>query len=128
MIIGVGVDIVKISRISRAVKTHGDKFLRRIYSDEEIEYCLKRKDPFPSLAARFAAKEAVIKAISEHAEVYPIDVAVKNNKSGSPGIVIAGRLKKAFTKAGVVRAHLSLSHDTDYAVAMAVLETSMKSK
>lgn len=64
MIVGIGTDIVEISRIKNAVAKWGERFLRKIFTENEISYCYKKKDPFPHLAVRFAAKEAVIKALS----------------------------------------------------------------
>lgn len=81
-----------------------------------------RKDPFPSLAARFAAKEACIKALPPVGSVVIADVETAILPDGKPYIKAKGKLAEAFEKAGVARAHLSLSHEKEYAVAMVILE------
>ena len=66
MILGIGIDIIEIERIKAAVERHGDNFLRKVYTPQEIEYCRKRKElKYPELAARFAAKEAYMKDLKK---------------------------------------------------------------
>ncbi len=116
MIKGTGVDIVEIARIRSAVKRYGKKFLVRIFTPHEIKYCTSfNKLKYPELSVRFAAKEAYSKANGtgmvgikwRHIEVY-------NDKKGKPLLRIKGRPKK--------KAHITLSHSKDYAVASVVIE------
>jgi len=122
VIIGTGIDIVKIDRIRQSVERTGQRFLDRVFSKEELDYCMKRKNPYPSLAARFAAKEACIKAVPSVGLVVVGDVETAISPEGKPYIKAKGKLAEAFEKAGVSRAHLSLTHEKEYAVAMVILE------
>jgi holo-[acyl-carrier protein] synthase len=123
MIVGVGLDLVKINRIRAITERWPSKFLDRLYTQAERRYCLARPSPYASLAGRFAAKEAVLKAlgtgwsdgISWH------DIQVLNDRTGRPRATVSGRVKTLMRRAGVTGIHVSLSHDTDYAVAEAVL-------
>ena len=120
MICGVGTDIVEILRIREAVEKWGDTFLNKIYSEPEITYCYSRNDPALHLAARFAAKEACIKALSTSITDYISmkDIEVRNEPSGKPSIHIC----KNGTSLGRITLHLSLSHERQYAVATVVAE------
>jgi holo-[acyl-carrier protein] synthase len=122
VIIGTGIDVVKVDRIRQAVDRTGQRFLDRVFSKEELDHCMKRKDPYPSLAARFAAKEACIKAVPSIGFVVVADVETGMSPDGKPYIKARGKLAEAFERAGVSRAHLSLTHEKEYAVAMVILE------
>ena len=123
MIIGTGVDIVEISRIRKAAVKWKGKFLNRIFTDIELNYARRRKFLYQHLAARFAAKEAVIKAFGEPRK-FPIkwtDIEVLNDKEGKPVIEFRGdalKLKKLKKIKDVI---LSLSHSKNYAVANVIL-------
>jgi holo-[acyl-carrier protein] synthase len=119
---GVGVDIVKIGRLRKSVDNSGERFLERIFTGAEIEFCRRRKDPFPCLAARFAAKEALIKAASAGAQIPLTEIEVRNDGEGKPHLNMQGWLGETLGRLGVQHAHLSLSHERDYAVACVVLE------
>jgi len=116
MITGVGIDVVEIDRVSDAFETHGESFLRRIYTERELIYCGKRKKlKFPELPVRFAAKEAYSKAIGTGMRgIRWKQIEVVNNSRGKPHIAVSGKILE--------KAHLSLSHSRDYAVASVVLE------
>ena len=123
MIAGVGTDIVEIDRIRDAVGRWGDHFLKRIFSNEEISYCFSKRDPFPNLAARFAAKESTIKALTGligAEQIHVGDVAVKNEESGRPVIILSERISSAVN--GSIVLHLTLSHERGYAVATVIAE------
>lgn len=124
MIHGVGVDIVEIERIRNSVGTFGDAFLERVYTAEEIAYCMKRRDPHPSLSARFAAKEAVIKAITTEDTIPLRDIEVIILDSGKPSIRPGVKLREVLEALCISNIHLSLSHEKNYAVAYALLEDS----
>ncbi len=116
---GVGIDLVSIARIERMVGEWGRRFLERVFTSEEIEYCQSRYAPAGSLAARFAAKEAFIKAVSA---VGPVgiryrDVEVVVNDHGAPRLRPHGAAKTAL---GGSHARVSLSHEGDLAVAIVI--------
>ncbi len=126
MVFGTGVDMVEINRIKSLYKKYGQKFLDRIFSRKEIDYALTKsneKSAMSSLAARFAAKEAFVKALGtgviKHINLKYINVDI--DEKGKPSI----RLKREipyFTDNGIKEIHLSMSHTKEYAIAMVVLE------
>jgi holo-[acyl-carrier protein] synthase len=126
MIVGIGLDLVKIDRLRGIAERWRARFLDRLYTEAERRDCMKKAAPYASLAGRFAAKEAVLKAlgtgwtdgVSWH------DIQVVNDRSGRPRATVSGRVKTLMKRAGVTTIHISLSHDTDYAVAQAVLAKS----
>lgn len=122
MIYGIGIDIVKIQRIRNAVEKWGHRFLERIFTEKEISYCFSKRIPYPSLAVRFAAKEALIKALNSETPVSFKDVEVININSGKPLLKIKGRLEDNFKKNSISKAHLSLSHENEFGIACVVLE------
>jgi holo-[acyl-carrier protein] synthase len=126
MIIGIGVDLVKIDRINKAGKNHSG-FLERVFTPREREYCSKQKNPGQHYAARFAAKEAVLKAIGTgwSAGVKWTDMEVLHGEGGGPIVNISGRVKDLMDLKGVRQILLSYSHDGDYAVAQVVLAGNM---
>lgn len=123
MNISCGTDIVEVSRIKKSVQ-NSNSFTDRVYTLAEQEYCLSRKaGRFQSLAARFAAKEAVSKAlgtgIGESAEL--LDIEISNDNLGKPLVVLRGKALKTFKDKRGEGIEISLSHSHDYAVAFAVL-------
>jgi len=114
MIIGTGVDITEVSRLRKAVEKWGEEFLNRIFTDEELENAKTRGSLYQHLAGRFAAKEAVFKALGD-ANLSWKDVQILNDKEGKPHCVILnGRNKK-------IGVHISISHVKNYAVANAII-------
>lgn len=122
MIYGVGIDLVKIERMKQVVERWGQKFLERVFTKEEISYCYEKKNPYLSLAVRFAAKEALIKAIGSAIPVSYTDIEVINVEAGKPLLKVNGRLEIFFKEKSIKRTHLSLSHEYEYGVACVVLE------
>ena len=122
MIYGIGIDIVKIERMKSVVSKWGERFLKRVFTTSEISYCFQKRDPYLSLAVRFAAKEALVKAIGAAFPVSLKDIEVMNMESGKPCITVNGKLKEIFNVESIKKAHLSLSHEHDYGVACVVLE------
>jgi len=122
MIYGVGIDLVKIERMKGVVEKWGQRFLDKVFTKEEISYCYDKKDPYLSLAARFAAKEALVKAIGSADPISLTDIEVVNRDTGKPFIKINGKLKDFFKEKSIKRAHLSLSHEHEYGVACVILE------
>ncbi len=122
MIYGIGIDIVKIERMKTVVDRWGDRFLGRVFTDKEIAYCYNRKEPYLSLSVRFAAKEALIKAIGSGTEVSLRDIEVTNRDGGRPVLNVQGKLMAFFEQKAITCAHLSLSHEREYGVACVVVE------
>ncbi len=123
--VGVGVDIVDVDRVKDMAQRYGERFLKRIFCDEELRYCHRFADPFPHLAAHWAAKEAVSKALGTGFSqgVTPKSICVFHYPWGEPTAVLRdGALARA-QKLGVRKVWLSLSHTQRDAVAMAVLES-----
>jgi holo-[acyl-carrier protein] synthase len=116
--ISVGVDVIEISRVAATLARFGDRFLSRIYTESEIAYCRGRA---PQLAARFAAKEAVMKALGTGTRgVGWREVEVTRARSGAPSIALHGRAAARARTLGIDRLAVSLSHSREYAVASVV--------
>ena len=116
MIVGIGIDIIEIERIAKAYRRWGESFLRRVFTEAEISYCLSKHDPAPSLAARFAAKEAAFKALSQagfRTESWQ-DISVLLTDNGEPSLKVTGDPE--------FQLHLSLSHSNASAVALVIAE------
>jgi len=124
MIVGLGTDIVEIQRIADAVERWGDHFLSRIFTPAERAYCMERnRNPYPHLAARFAAKEAVIKALtplraSGDSVLNLTDIEITNDVSGLPRIRVSGPFQDILAGHEL---HVSMSHEKQYATATVVL-------
>ncbi|MDA8326564.1 MAG: holo-ACP synthase [Nitrospiraceae bacterium] len=121
MIMGVGVDIVRVKRLKSAVDRWGRRFLERVFTGAEIAACYEKAEPFRSLAVRFAAKEALIKA-SGLSGISFREIEIANLAGGAPVIKKQGRLALALAESGIENLHLSLSHEEEYGVAMVVAE------
>ena len=121
MIQGIGVDIIEIERIESSIDRFGENFLRKIFTEAEIAYCRSRKKPAQHFAARFAAKEAVSKALSTgwSGEFEWKNVEVSNELSGKPTVILHGRTADALRKSVI---YLSLSHSETSVVAFAVID------
>ena len=124
MIIGIGVDIVEIMRFRGAMERSKEKFILRLFTPDEQLYCKEHRDPVPHFAARFAAKEAVFKALGTGWAKGVTWLAVEVQKEGqeAPKIVLHGEAQKLCRAKGVGNVHLSLSHSDHSVVAMVVLE------
>ena len=123
-IAGIGVDIIEVRRIERLIERRGEKFLRRIFTPVEIEYCQARKQAGQHFAARFAVKEAVFKALGTGwaQGVSWRQVETINETSGRPRTRLAGRARERADALGVRTVHVSISHSDEYAVAYIILE------
>src|SRR5204863_8823274 len=123
-VLGIGVDLVECARIQHSLDRFGEKFLRRVFTDGEIEYSMSMKFPGRHLAARSAAKEAAPKAfgtgIGKAMGWRNIDIQKK--PSGEPFLVLSGPAKELATRRGVTAALVTLSHTEHHAVACVVLE------
>lgn len=123
MIIGIGVDLVKIERVRKLLDNYTE-FITQVFTAGEIEFCRAKADSASSFAARFAAKEAMMKALGTgwNEKVNWLDIEVINERQGKPILKIGGRTLQLMQQMGVRQTHLSLSHERDYALAFVVLE------
>ncbi len=122
MIAGIGTDIVEVERIKKSVERYGDKFLDKIFTEVELEYSLNKKSKFLHLAGRFAAKEAVVKALAPCCEkgFNWKDIEIYNDSAGRPFVRLYGKFEE-FT-AGKFDVLISISHSENYATAIALLQ------
>lgn len=122
MIIGIGVDIIEIARIKEAVELNAS-FIEKLFSKNEIEYLQTRNLRAEYIAGRFAAKEAVSKALGTGFRGFNMkDIEVDRNSLGKPMINLKGKARQIAEKTGNYKMHISISHDRNSAVAYAVLE------
>lgn len=123
MILGVGTDIVEIKRIKNALIKSPHRFLARVFTPYEQEYCLKKREPALYLAGRFAAKEAVVKALGTGFSegISWLDIEVRNDPSGKPAAFLSSH---AASKTVHSTIHISISHCDHYATAFAVWSSS----
>ncbi len=123
-IYGIGTDIVNINRIKTIIKKNNQSFKRRVFTKFEVKICEQRKNRAECFAKRFAAKEALFKAIGKKNKLNFQDVEIRNNTSGAPKLQIKGKsltnLKKLFKKK-FFKVHLSLSDDKPWAVASVII-------
>ena len=120
-VIGIGTDIIECSRIAQMIEKHGDVFLNRVYTCEEVTYCSGRKAAVQHYAGRWAAKEAVLKALGTgwaHG-IQWTDVEVVNQQGGKPNIVLSGKALEISGEQGIAEMMISISHCKDYATAYA---------
>lgn len=124
MILGIGIDTVEISRFQRFLDENNQALLNRLFAPAEQEYCRPRKQAASCLAARFAAKEAFVKALGTGLRdgICWTEIAVCNDQLGKPFLKLSGRALQLFSEQGATAAHLSLSHDGGHAVAQVILE------
>src|SRR3954464_14480790 len=124
-VVGIGVDLVECSRIERSLDRFGEKFLRRVFTEGEIEYSMSMKFPARHLAARFAAKEAVSKAFGTGIgkAMGWRDIDVRKKTTGEPYLVLTGHADDLAKNRGVKAASITLSHTDHHAMAMIVLES-----
>ncbi len=123
MIVGIGIDLIEVSRVARTAERHGDRFLRRIYHPNEIEQ--NRGDRMQYLAARFAVKEALFKALGTGwaRGIRWVDAEVQNLASGQPILRLHGEAAEQARRLGADRSHVTITHTSDHAAAVVILES-----
>ena len=123
MILGIGVDLVDVARVEAIIFRWQERFLRRIFTTEEIHYCNNKKNPAQRFATRFAGKEAFIKALYPKGQsgisMRDIEIAEKDKR---PVVNLYGKIEEHAKEMGVKKIHLMLSHDGDYGIANVILE------
>lgn len=123
MIFGIGIDIIEIERIKQSHVNYGEAFLNKIFTDSEKEYCLSKKNVYQHLAARFAAKEAISKALSTGwSEGFRWkDIEIYNEKSGMPRAKLFGKLKSFLADDKELK--ITMSHSDHYVTCFAIIYT-----
>jgi holo-[acyl-carrier protein] synthase len=120
-IVGLGTDLVEVPRFRLAMERRGERLGERLFSDDERAYAYRQKDPAKSLAARFGAKEAVMKALGVGLWKFKLrDVEVVRQRGGAPRVALHGRAADLAGEHGVVAWHLSLTHTNSTALAVAI--------
>ena len=124
MIVGLGVDIAEVERIQAAIGRHGQPFLKRVFTPNEIEYCERFRNKFERYAGRFAAKEATMKALGTGwgRGVRWVDIEVAREPGGRPTIRLAGEAAKIAGGLGVKRISVSITHTEAEALAQVIFE------
>ncbi len=124
MIIGTGIDLVEIDRLRKVIERLKDRFVLRVFTPGEQAFCNTHRDPVPHFAVRFAAKEALFKALGTGwaKGVTWLDVEVKRERQDAPTMVLHGEAERLSIAMGTQKVHLSLSHSDQWAIAMVILE------
>ncbi len=124
MIVGNGIDIIEVERIRAAKNRWHNRFLKKVFTDKELDYANNKKSSAEHLAARFAIKEALIKALSENGRKHLgrwKDIEVKNDASGRPYIMLYGNFKRIKEQRKIKEIIISVSHTHTFAVASVIL-------
>lgn len=121
MILGIGIDIIEIDRIKQSINKFENRFLNKIFTEGELEYCLSKKNKYQHLAARFAAKEAIAKALATgwSKGFRWKDIEIYNEKSGLPRVKLLGNLAKFVSKDKSLK--ITMSHSQHYVTCFAIL-------
>jgi holo-[acyl-carrier protein] synthase len=124
-ILGTGIDIVECLRIAQMIERHGELFITRVYTDHEIEYCSARKAATQHYAGRWAAKEAVLKALGTgwRRGISWRDIEIRNDAKGAPTVKLRGGARDVMRAAHIGHLHVSISHCRNFAVAYVVAES-----
>ena len=122
VIIGLGTDIIEVVRIGEMIERHGELFLQRVYTEQEIRYCQRRKAAMQHYAGRWAAKEAIMKALGTGwvRGVNRTDIEIRNEPGGKPTTAFRGGVRDLVASIGLTDMMLSISHCRTHAVAYAI--------
>ena len=124
MIVGIGIDVAEVKRIRAVIESQGERFLRRVFTLEEVAYCEKFKNKYERYAGRFAAKEAAMKALGTgwSRGVRWVDVEVVRARGGRPILELKGEASKVADRLGVKNIALSMTHTVEQAIAQVIFE------
>jgi holo-[acyl-carrier protein] synthase len=127
-IIGIGTDITECLRIARMIDRHGDLFINRVYTLDEITYCRNRKQATQHFTGRWAAKEAILKAIGTgwRGGISWRDMEIRNDSQGKPFVAVRGGVRDVFQQLGIREILVSISHCHTHATAIAIAVGSKK--
>ena len=122
-LVEIGVDLVRIPRLRQVVERWRERFLHRVFTEAELAYCLTHRDPIPHLAARFAAKEAALKALGTGLRmgINWHELEVRRERGEAPQLILSGRCRAIGEAKGGRQVLLSISHEGEYALAQAML-------
>lgn len=123
-IIGIGTDIIECLRIAQMIERHGELFIRRVYTEHEIEYCSTKKASTQHYAGRWAAKESVLKVLGTGWKkgISWRDIEVRNKKSGAPTITLYAGARDVAEQLEISKVHISISHCRNHATAFSIAE------
>jgi len=121
MVLGLGIDIIEIARVKKSIDRFGDKFLEKVFTEGEIRYCSSKFNKYQHYAARFAAKEAVYKALASGWKegLRWKDIEILNDTSGMPSVNPSGKLKSFLS--GDTQLRISISHSDNYVTSVAII-------
>lgn len=125
MIVGMGIDVAEVGRIQAVIESQKERFLRRVYTPDEIAYCEQFKNKFERYAGRFAAKEAAMKALGTgwSRGVRWVDVEVVRQRGGRPTLSLKGEAQKIADALGATHIALSITHTSEQAFAQVIFES-----
>jgi holo-[acyl-carrier protein] synthase len=121
-IVSQGIDLVECERIRDIWQRHGDRFLQRLLTEAEIQHVHRYKNPVPSLAGRFAAKEAILKVLGTgwRGQIAWRDMEITNDVAGQPSVALSGESKHIADRLGITRILISITHTENHAAASAI--------
>jgi len=121
MVLGLGIDIIEIARVKKSIDRYAENFLNKVFTESEINYCNSKFNKYQHFAARFAAKEAVYKALTSGWKegLRWKDIEVQNDASGMPSIKPSGKLKSFLSENAQLK--VSISHSDNYVTAVAII-------
>ena len=124
MIVGIGIDVAEVKRIRAVIESQGARFLRRVFTPDEVAYCEQFKNKYERYAGRFAAKEAAMKALGTgwSRGVRWVDVEVVRARGGRPILELKGEARKVADRLGVKNIALSMTHTVEQAIAQVIFE------
>ena len=125
MIVGIGIDVAEVKRIRAVIESQGARFLRRVFTPDEVAYCEQFKNKYERYAARFAAKEAGMKALGTgwSRGVRWVDVEVVRHHGARPTLELKGEARKIADRLGVKRVAVSITHTVEQAIAQVIFES-----
>ena len=125
MIVGIGIDVAEVKRIRAVIESQGARFLRRVFTPDEVAYCEQFKNKYERYAGRFAAKEAGMKALGTgwSRGVRWVDVEVVRQRGGRPTLELKGEARKIADGLGVKHVALSITHTVEQAIAQVIFES-----
>lgn len=122
MIVGTGVDIIEVERVKNALDAWGDRFLKRVFTQKELDYVKTKKFPSENLAARFACKESVLKAFGDtRIGIQLKSIEILNDSKGKPEVILHKEAKKFASENRLDNIIVSMSHTSNYAISNAIL-------
>jgi len=125
VIVGIGIDVAEVKRIRAVIESQGARFLRRVFTPDEVAYCEQFKNKYERYAGRFAAKEAGMKALGTgwSRGVRWVDVEVVRQRGGRPTLELKGEARKIADGLGVKHVALSITHTVEQAIAQVIFES-----